>query len=100
MNWDYILVSEQTRHHQRDTRIHTKRRKDLGRVSVHTERNFPHGQGWLSSVTINASHVQHVTPLVRLSLGGYRCGHPFGVQRFRGVIHLSVLDLTLTVIWR
>lgn len=99
MNWTYEHRSEQTRLHQQDTREHVTKRKDL-RLSLHVDRNFPHGQGWLSSLTINASETQHGTPCVRLSLGGYRCGHPLGIQRFRGVLHLSVLDLTLTIIWR
>ena len=101
MNWDYESSSLQTRRHHplKDTRTHSQRRKDI-RFSVHVERNFPHGQGWLSSVVINKSETPSASPLIRLGFGGYRLGHPLGFKRYRKVVHISVLDLTLTINWR
>lgn len=97
MNWDYEQSSEQTR---KDTRTYSQRRKQVGRYHLHIERNFPHGQGWLSSMTVNASRFNGTNPRVRLSLGGYRLGNPFGFTRYRGLVHISVLDLTLSILWR
>lgn len=90
MNW---YSNRATRLYQGDTRTHV--RFDIGwlRVSL----NFPHGQGWLHQVQLSPAWYGKC---VRLSCGGYRLGNPFGISKYRGIIHLSVLDLTLTVIWR
>jgi len=102
MNWDYEYRSMQTR--SGDTREYVVLRKQIRGLHLHVERNFPHGQGWLSSVSVSGRPVPNTGMRVKLSLGGYRLGNPVRVKRYphagkrNGIVHISVLDLTLTII--